>query len=288
MPDFATPEPISVTVELVVGDVRVIAGERTHTTVEVAPTNPAHESDVRAAEQVRVDYTAGTLLIKAHKPRALDLSNKTRSVQVTIELPAGSRINARTSVGDLYGTGRIGECRFKTATGHAHIEDTGPLNLNTATGNVTVDRVRGDAEITTGSGKLTIGLIDGTGLIKNSNGGTAIDEVTGRTTVRASNGDITVGHAPDGLDAKSANGNIRLGEAAGGRVALETGMGDVQAGINENTAAWLDLKTGYGRVNRELDATTEGPKATENTVELRARTSAGDITIRRYDKGIPT
>ena len=39
MPTFDTPEPISVTVELSVGDHRIVAGDRTDNVVEVRPTN---------------------------------------------------------------------------------------------------------------------------------------------------------------------------------------------------------------------------------------------------------
>lgn len=54
MPNYETPEPISVTVELGVGDVRIAAGDRTETVVGVRPSNETDESDVQAAQQVRV------------------------------------------------------------------------------------------------------------------------------------------------------------------------------------------------------------------------------------------
>ena len=40
MPTFDTPEPISVTVELTLGDVRISAAERTDTVVAVEPSAP--------------------------------------------------------------------------------------------------------------------------------------------------------------------------------------------------------------------------------------------------------
>jgi len=56
MSTFDTPRPILVDLELGVGDVRVSAGERTDTTVEVRPSDPAKQSDVDAAAQTRVEY----------------------------------------------------------------------------------------------------------------------------------------------------------------------------------------------------------------------------------------
>lgn len=39
MPNFDTPEPISVTLELGVGNVRITASDRTDTTVDVRPSD---------------------------------------------------------------------------------------------------------------------------------------------------------------------------------------------------------------------------------------------------------
>ncbi|HEY0696494.1 MAG TPA: hypothetical protein VGD43_01645, partial [Micromonospora sp.] len=91
MPNYETPEPISVTLELGVGDVRIAASDRTDTVVEVRPSDEADESDVKAAQQVRVDYTNGMLRVTGPK-RVFDFSKKTRSVDVTIELPSGSQL----------------------------------------------------------------------------------------------------------------------------------------------------------------------------------------------------
>jgi hypothetical protein len=52
MPTFATPEPISATVEVVSGAVHVSASDRDDTVVEVAPRDPGRPSDVRVAEQL--------------------------------------------------------------------------------------------------------------------------------------------------------------------------------------------------------------------------------------------
>jgi len=87
---YETPEPIEVTVELCVGDIRIEAGERTDTTVEVRPSNPARSSDVTAAQQTRVEYAGGRLLIKAPKGfRQHAFWGRGESIDVKIELPAG-------------------------------------------------------------------------------------------------------------------------------------------------------------------------------------------------------
>ena len=79
--------------------------------------------------------------------------------------------------------------------------------------------------------------------------------------------------------AKSATGDVRLGEVARGSVVLETGLGDVAVGIPEGTAAWLDVSSTAGRVHNALDA-ADAPEPSAQTVEVRARTSVGDVVIR--------
>jgi DUF4097 and DUF4098 domain-containing protein YvlB len=278
MPDYETPEPISVTLELSVGNVRIAASDRTDTVVEVRPSDEADESDVKAAAQVRVDYTNGTLQVTGPK-RVFDFSKKTRSVDVSIELPSGSQLSAHLLMGDLRCAGRLGQCRLKT-TGNVWLERTGPLRLHTGAGHVTADGIAGNAEISTGSGKIQIGEIDGTAVVKNSNGDSTIDAVTGDVRVRNANGDIDVERAGAGVDAKTSNGSIRLGEVIRGSVVVGTAAGDLDIGIAEGTAAWLEVNTGFGHV-RNLMENAARPDEADKTVEVRGRTSYGDITIHR-------
>ncbi|MDG4771977.1 DUF4097 family beta strand repeat-containing protein [Solwaraspora sp. WMMD792] len=280
MPTFDTPEPISVTLELGSGDVRIAASDRTDTVVEVRPSDAADDSDVAAAARVRVDYANGTLRITGPKSPAFDFSRRTRSAEVSIELPSGSQVSAELQLGDVRCTGRLGQCRVKTAAGNAWLELTGPLRVDTAAGHVTVDGVTGDARIATGSGKVQLGEIDGTAVVKNSNGETTIDAVTGDVRVRAANGDIRVERAGAGVDAKTSNGSIRLGEVVRGSVVLGTAMGNLDVGIAEGTAAWLEVKTDFGQVHNLLETATR-PDDADETVEVRARVSYGDITIHR-------
>ncbi|HEU5473083.1 MAG TPA: DUF4097 family beta strand repeat-containing protein [Actinophytocola sp.] len=280
MPRYETPEPISVTVELGVGQLRITASDRTDTLVEVRPSDETDESDVQAAAAVRVDYTNGLLRVIGPKARAFDFSRKTRSVDVTIELPSGSPVSAELQLGNVGCVGRLGECRFKTSAGSVQLERTGPLRLSSGAGDLTVDGVAGNVELSTGTGKVRVGAIDGSAVVKSSNGDITIDAVSGDARVRTSNGEISIDRAGAGVEAKTANGAIRLGEVARGSVTLETGAGNLEIGIAEGTAAWLEVNTGFGHVRNLLD-TASRPGASDETVEVRGHTAFGDITIRR-------
>jgi DUF4097 and DUF4098 domain-containing protein YvlB len=143
-----------------------------------------------------------------------------------------------------------------------------------------VDTVAGRADISTGSGRLQVREIDGPAVVKNSNGDSWIGLVTGDLRINAANGDITVDRAGNGVVASTANGAITLGAATRGTASLKTGFGEIEIGIPAGTAARLDVSTSFGRVRNQLES-VEGPQETDETLDLRARSSYGDIVIRR-------
>jgi hypothetical protein len=269
---FTTPDPISVTIDLSAGEVRIAASDRTDTVVEVRPSNAADESDVQAARQTRVEFADGALSVRG--PRNVGLSRRTRSVAVLIELPTGSAVRGDMAVGNVDSTGVLGEYRFKTSAGHIRLGRTGRLRLDT-TGHVTVDGVVGDAEVATGSGRVHINEIDGAAVVENSNGPTDLGTVTGALRVRSTNGDISVRRAEAGVDAKTSNGTIRIGEVARDAVTLRTSAGDLEIGVAAGSAARFTLKTGHGRVSNAIES------APGHTLDVRAHTGFGDISVRR-------
>jgi DUF4097 and DUF4098 domain-containing protein YvlB len=284
MPAFATPEPISVTIELGMGDARIIASDRTDTVIEVRPRDDSKASDVRAAEQTRVEYSSGRLLVKTTQR---SFFGRGSSVDVTIELPTGSHVQGDSGMGEFGCEGHLGVCQFKTGMGNIRLDHTGELHLKTGMGNIAVDRASGDADVTTGSGDVRIGQIEGAAVIKNSNGDTAVGEVTGDLRVKSANGRISIDRAHASVIAKTANGNVRIGEVMRGAIVLETAAGELEVGIREGTAAWLDLSSQYGRVRSSLDESAS-PEQSEATVEIRARTSYGDILIDRANQTTQT
>lgn len=279
MTTFQTPEPILATISLLVGNVWVIASDRRDTSVLVAPSDGSNNSDVRAAEATRVDYSNATLVVKGPKQRRHFSLGKTGSIEVTIELPADSRLLGDAAVADFRCDGRLGECKITTATGSIRLDQTGSLNLSTATGSVTVDRAEGRVELT-GAGEVRVRRIDGSAAFKNLNGDTWVGEITGDFRCRSANGNIAVDRAQASLVAKTANGDVRFRDVARGSAVLESAFGELEVGIREGTSALLDVRSGFGTVDNSL-AAADGPEPSGETLEVRARTSFGDILIHR-------
>jgi DUF4097 and DUF4098 domain-containing protein YvlB len=281
MPTFDTPNPITATVTVVSGDVRLVAGDAGATTVTVEPTDSGNAEDRRAAEQTRIEFTNGHLLVRAPKLRTWMPRANGGSIDVTIELPAGSTVQAGAALADFTIDGPLAEARVKTGLGHVRIERAGTLVVKTGIGDISVDRVTGNAELTAGSGELRVRELDSTAVIKNSNGDIWIGQAGGDLRASAANGNITIDAAQSSVVAKSSNGDVRLGEAVRKSVVLESSLGDLEVGIPAGTAAWLDVRATAGRVRNDLESTTAPSDTAAEKVEVRARTNAGDVVIRR-------
>jgi hypothetical protein len=279
MPTFETPRAIAAVIDVPAGHIEIRAADRTDTVVDVRPTDPGSDADVQAVDQVRVDLSDGRLSVTAPKSRFRSLFRRPPSVDVTLDLPTDSRVDV-SGWADIRTDGRLGDSTFDTAAGTVRIAETGRLKLRTAAGNVSVARSVGHAGVTSAAGKIWIGEIDGTAVAKTASGDVTVGEVTGDLRLKTAYGEITVDRALATIAAKTAYGSVRIGEVVRGSVVLETGWGDMEIGIADGTAAWLDLTSGSGSVRSNLDA-ADGPEPAGETVEVRARTGSGDILIRR-------
>lgn len=173
----------------------------------------------------------------------------------------------------------LGRCELRSSAGEIQLDGADAVKLVTA-GDILVERTTGNAELTTATGDVRAGEIDGAAVIKNSNGDVRIGEIRGELRVKSANGDVEIERCHDSLTAKTANGDIRIGTVGRGSVVASTGRGQIEVGIADGIAAWLDLHTSFGHVYSDLDA-SDGPEPGEERVEVRARTGFGDITIHR-------
>jgi DUF4097 and DUF4098 domain-containing protein YvlB len=279
MPTFDTPTAISATIDIVAGDIRLLAGDRAETVVEVRPRDESRDLDVKTAAQTRVEYANGKLIVKSPKPLQVYFTSRSTNVDVTIELPAGSSVTGTTADGDISCDGSLGDCRFRTYSGDIVLHRTGALRATTMSGRITADRVDGAAYIT-GSGDVQLTEVTGAAHIKNLNGPSWIGQAGGDVHVNSAEGDISVDRAGHQVVARTAHGSVRLAEVARGSAVLQTASGEIEVGIRPGTAAWLDVKSFAGNVRNELEA-GGAPEGPEQTAQIRARTLDGDITIRR-------
>ncbi|MFJ8660541.1 DUF4097 family beta strand repeat-containing protein [Streptomyces sp. NPDC093795] len=277
MPSYDTPAPISVSAFVYAGSIQFTAGDRLDTVVEVRPRAPQKDLDVRTAEQTEVTYASGVLTVRTPKANLLGRGG---TVDVTVELPTGSRIDITGTGANVLAEGRLGEVRVKTSAGDVRLDTTGPLNLTASHGTSIVDRVEGRAEITSSTGNVRVGTVTGPAVLKNAHGTTTVGTVTGELRVNGVNGGVDITRAEASVAGTTTNGHLRVAEVVRGSVQLETSNGSIEVGIREGTVAWLDVSSDRGQVRNTL-AASETPAETEESVKIRARTRWGNIDVRR-------
>ncbi|MFE1248719.1 DUF4097 family beta strand repeat-containing protein [Streptomyces sp. NPDC058735] len=220
MQTFKTPAPVSVVLDVPAGNIRFTAGDRADTTVEVSPCDPSRNRDVKAAEETEVTCADGVLRIETRQ-ETNPVVGASGSLEVTVELPAGSRVEAKAASGELRGVGRLGDVVFEGAQGAVDLEETANARLSLQAGDITVGRLDGTADLTTQKGDLTV-----------------TEAVRGTLTLRTEHGAITVGAAPGTsatLDAGTGYGRIdnSFGNTAGSAAELvvhaTTSYGDITA-----------------------------------------------------------
>ncbi|MGW4529662.1 DUF4097 family beta strand repeat-containing protein [Nocardia sp. NPDC004340] len=172
MTAFETLSPITVAVAVAAGNVTVTAADRTETVVDVRPANPAKKEDVRAAEQVQVDFTDGVLTVKTPTGwRAHNPFTTVGTIVVTIAVPTGSRLTGTVGLGNLYGTGGLGDCELEVSAGDITVErPQGSVTAKVAKGDIHItEAARGVLRLETSMGDLTVGIKPGSAAQLESN-----------------------------------------------------------------------------------------------------------------------
>ena len=261
---FETPQAISVDLSVEFGGARIYAGDRQTTVVEVRPSSAARKADVEAAEATRVQFSGGRLEVRAPapKPWRLGLFGKPGAIDVVIQVPSGSQVQGSTAYGDFDAEGVLGNCSLKTSYGTLRVEAAEALTLHSNAGNITAGRVAGVAELSTSWGDLRIG------------------ETSAPATLKTSGGDIRVERAGEGINARTAYGAIHVARAVRGQLELATSYGDVEVGVADGTATFLELRSGHGGVRNQLER-LDDPTPPEEVLKVRAQTNYGDIKIFR-------
>jgi len=192
MQKFDTPAPISAVLDIPAGRVQFLAADRTDTAVEVLPANASKGRDVMAAEQTEIEYADGVLRIETSaKNQYLGPSG---SIEVTVQLPAGSRVEAKAAGAEFRSVGRLGDVAFEGAYRQIKIDEAASVRLTAIDGDVEVGRLNGPAEISTARGDIRIA-----------------EAVRGTVVLRTQSGDISVSAAAGvsaALDAGTGNGRI--------------------------------------------------------------------------------
>ncbi|MEU8762285.1 DUF4097 family beta strand repeat-containing protein [Streptomyces sp. NPDC048659] len=220
MQTFAATAPITAVLDIPAGRVQLIAADRADATVDIRPANPAKSRDTKAAERVQVAFADGVLRIQTPAPEN-KLFGSSGAVEVTVQLPAGSRVEARAAAGDLRGVGRLGDVTLETAQGQVKLDGAASARISVQDGDILVGRLDGPAELRTMRGDIKVG-----------------GAVRGAVELRTEKGDIEVSAvrgASATLDAGTSYGRVSnalantSGAAAELTIRATTSYGDISA-----------------------------------------------------------
>ncbi|MFF9014992.1 DUF4097 family beta strand repeat-containing protein [Streptomyces sp. NPDC014870] len=220
MQTFATTAPVTAVLDIPAGVIRIVAADQAEATVEVRPADPGKSRDVKAAEQTEVGYADGVLRVEVPEAKSRVLGNG-GFIDVTVKVPAGSRVEAKAAAGEFRSTGPLGDVAFEGQQGTVELDEVVGARLVLQAGDVSVARLGGSAEISTQKGDIQVA-----------------EAVRGTVTLRTEAGGITVGAARGvsaALDAGTAHGRIHnsLQNSGGGAAELTvhatTAFGDITA-----------------------------------------------------------
>ncbi|MEV1333461.1 DUF4097 family beta strand repeat-containing protein [Micromonospora costi] len=208
MQTFDTPAPISAVLTVPAGRIQFIAADRADTTVEVRPADPAKSRDTRTAERTTVSYADGILRVTAPAP-GNQLFGPSGSLEVTVQLPVGSAVEATAASAEFRGVGRLGDVAVEGAYHQIKIDEAASVRLTAIDGDVEVGRLNGPAEISTARGDIRIA---------EAGGGTVV--------------------------LRTQSGNISVAAAAGVSAALdaETGHGRISNALKNDGTSGLDIR----------------------------------------------
>ncbi len=264
--EFPCSQPIDIQVDSWSSGSVAVAGEPTDTvTVQVVPAYAGDHGGALLGE-VRVTFDAGRLWVNG--PR--DVSFRRRhGLDLTIKAPAGSRLAAKTASADVSCVGELGA-----------------LNVVTASGDVTASSVTGPAAVQTASGDIVI-RDAATATVNTASGDVHFDRIRGEAKLHTVSGDVRVSRCDGSVDGHSVSGDVDISGVATGNVSLNSVSGDLIVGVVPGIGVYLDLASTTGDIRRDLDEDADG-EGTSAAAQIRCRTLSGDILIRRASTSTTT
>jgi DUF4097 and DUF4098 domain-containing protein YvlB len=171
---------------------------------------------------------------------------------IIVRVPAGVRVRTRVVVGET----------------QARDVSAGLDLVNTSSGAIDVERVRGDITLSTNSGSVNVSDVEGNVTLRARSGAAELQNVRG--------GAIWV---------KVLSGGIRADQLQASKIELETASGPIDLRVPANVGATLELETGSGRIDVTGPMTITSKRSRYTAVRIgdgrarvTAKTGSGNVT----------
>jgi DUF4097 and DUF4098 domain-containing protein YvlB len=196
-----------------------------------------------------------------------------------ITVPLGAKVSARSWSGSVSVRGVHGDVDTQTQSADIDVRDVGRLDLETLSGDVSIQGVKGDANINTVSGDVQLSGLRGDLEAETVSGDLRLTDIVARQVrTHTTSGDVDFA------------GPI----ADGGRYEFSTHSGEIGLQLPRDVGAQLSVSTFNGEIDSEFPITLKvgdhgigGDQAKklnftlgQGTARIIAETFSGDITIR--------
>jgi len=215
------------------------------------------------------------------------------SAKLRVTVPRGKRVHVHLASGALYARGVDGDLIVDVHDASVTVENTrGSLGVDTGGGDVSVTGARGKLGVDTGGGDVTLSGIDADEVtIDTGSGDVKADTlVAKRISLDVGSGNIrAAGIRSPHVQLDSGSGDIEtalVGDVE--RLMIDAGSGSVTLRIPPTLGAELEIETGSGQINTEIEiAATQARdsylkgRIGDGRGRIAIETGSGDVFLRK-------
>jgi DUF4097 and DUF4098 domain-containing protein YvlB len=268
---YQTPGDLKLTLAIPSGDIEIETAPGDSTRVELdALTDSARELLNGTRVELR-DRGAGGHEVVVEVPSSRSgffiSFGRGPDFRLRVTCPPGADVDAQTKSADVRARGELRNVLVKTASGDVDLgEITGEARVKTASGDVSVEDVHGTTSVQTASGDLAVQR--------------ARSDLTGQLV----SGDIWIRDALKSASLNTVSGDVRIDAAREGVVQVNAISGDINIGVRRGSSVFVDCNTISGSMTSELEL-SDSPSAEASEpgpqLEVRAKTVSGDVSLTR-------
>jgi len=272
--DFTVQVPAEAEVEAATGYGEVSASGLTGGAVLTSRSGEVSASGLEGTVELRSDY--GDVTLERAEPDTVTAHSGSGSVTLE-QVDAAGTVELTSDYGNVrFEGGAADEVTASTSSGRVTLTDldvAGAVEAHSDYGNVSVTRVAAPGGYT----------------LESSSGDVELDGATGNVSAESGYGDVSVSNAEAvTLSLLSQSGKVTFsGSLGAGPHTLRSNYGNVDLRLPPDTAADVELSTGYGSIHSAFPITLAGDieddhwQGTLNGggVSLTVRTDSGSITL---------
>jgi hypothetical protein len=256
--------------------VSAIPGTAVTATVKVTARDRSDAAAKKLAEAARVEITGGGehVTVRTGLPQNMK-GNDDRGIEidVTVTLPAGTRLELESKFGAVDITGVKGSVRVHTGFGEVSIKESANLDLTSSFGEVSLGGITGSMTIESKMGAVKAYGVPG-GTIKNSYGEIDINRPSGPVDITSSMGEVTVKNCRGGkISSSYGEVTVVMDRAFSGRIQAESSFGDIDSDYDLKTDK---EKKSYGPTKQRVWGVIGS-----GTDKLYIKSSFGEISIEK-------